>query len=171
MVLFISSELMFFGGLFAAYFTLRNLSQAWPPSDVHFDLVVPVIATVILTTSSATIEVGIRALRRGMERATRRWVILTIALGIIFLWLKIREWSTAGFSVSSHAYGSMFYGMIGFHGLHMLAGLILLGGLLARMAQGAYRDGRVAGAEAIAYYWHFVDTMWLGIFTTIYLIR
>jgi cytochrome c oxidase subunit 3 len=170
-ILFLASELMFFGGLFAAYFTLRAGTGAWPPEGVDLDLPLVSAATVVLMASSFTFQVGIRALRRGDERGLGRWTALTMALGATFLGAQGLDYAVAGFAVSSHAYGTIFYAMTGFHGLHVLAGLLLMAFVLGRSAQGAYAAGRHDDAEAVAYYWHFVDVVWIGLFATIYLIR
>ena len=163
MVLFLASELMFFGGLFAAYFTLRSLNSAWPPPGVRLEVPLTVVATALLTLSSFTMHAGIGRLRRGEVGRMRGWIALTFSLGAAFLAIKAYELATAGFGIGSHAYGSLFFTMLGAHGLHLLVGLVLLGVLLARTAE--------ARTEAVGYYWHFVDVVWLAIFGTIYLAR
>jgi cytochrome c oxidase subunit 3 len=170
-VLFLASELMFFGGLFAAYFTLRAESAGWPPAGVDLSPLTPSIMTAILLTSSLTIHSAIVAVRRGDSRAMRRWMLVTMALGSAFLGLKGHEWATAGFRVHSHAYGTIFFGMTGFHGLHVLGGLVLMAVILGRAAQGAYANGDGVAPEAVAYYWHFVDVVWVGLYSTIYFIK
>lgn len=171
MVLFLASEVMFFGGLFAAYFTLRSAASVWPPRGVELDLLEPSFATLLLVSSSATVQIGILRLREGNIRGMRRWVLLSLAMGAVFLGSQLHGYSVADFEVSSHAYGSLFYTMTGFHGLHVLVGLVLMAVVLGRSAQGAYDRGDDAGPEAVAYYWHFVDVVWLGLFSTIYLLR
>lgn len=174
MVIFIASEAMFFAGLFAAYYTLRSLTPLWPPRGVTFSslgMVEAVIATVILVTSSIPAHLSMLRLRQKDFGAMRRWVLLTILMGVLFLGWKFHEWSATEFSVSSHAYGTMFFSLTGFHALHMVVGLILLSGVAVRISQGAYRGGHHAGPEAAVYYWHFVDAVWIGVFTTIYLVR
>jgi cytochrome c oxidase subunit 3 len=166
MVLFLASELMFFGGLFASYFTLRSQTRAWPPPDVDLDLPLTLVATAMLTASSLTMHLGLLRLRSGRTAAMRSWVLVTLALGAGFLAIKAYELATAGFGIGSHAYGSLWFTMLGAHGLHLAAGLVLLVVLLGRAAR--YTHG---GGEAICYYWHFVDAVWLAIFGTIYLIR
>ena len=176
MVLFLASELMFFGGLFASYFTLRGLTTVWPPSYVHLDLVEPLVATVILTASSVTMHAATQGLRRADPAALQRWLALTFLLGAVFLGIKAHEFTVAGFGISSHAYGSLFYTMLGAHGLHLAVGMVLLAVVYARSLAGAYDGARVnggphAGPEAVGWYWHFVDVVWLGIFSTIWLVR
>jgi heme/copper-type cytochrome/quinol oxidase subunit 3 len=168
MVLFLASELMFFGGLFASYFTLRSQAQVWPPPDVDLDLPLTLVATVMLTASSLTMHLGLVRLRGGRAAAMSVWVLVTFALGAGFLAIKAYEFATAGFGFGSHAYGSLWFTMLGAHGLHLAVGLALLTVLLGRAVRYAEDPG---GGEAIGYYWHFVDAVWLALFGTIYLIR
>ena len=170
-VAFLSSELMFFGGLFAAYFTLRAVSAVWPPADVKLEVLEPAIATMFLVVSSFTMQRALTRARDGDLDGMRRWVGVTIVLGALFISSQVRTWLAADFGVSSNAYGTMFYGMTGFHALHVAAGIVLMIVVLGRAAQGAYRDGRLSGLEAVTYYWHFVDVVWIALFATIYLIK
>jgi len=167
----LASELVFFGGLFAAYFTLRSQTSPWPPSGVELDVARPSLATALLILSSFTFVAGLRGARAGRLASLRRWIVVTILLALAFLGLQLLDWVQAGFSVSSHAYGTMVYAMTGFHGLHVIAGILLMLVVLGRMAQGAYRDGNVDGPEAVGYYWHFVDVVWIGLYATIFLLR
>jgi cytochrome c oxidase subunit III len=170
-VVFLASELLLFGGLFAAYFTLRSETDPWPPSGVELDVIRPTVATVLLVLSSFTFIGGLRAIRGGRPSGLRRWLWVTMALGIAFLGIQLYDWAHAGFRVSSHAYGTLFFAMTGLHGLHVLAGIVLMLVVLGRMAQGAYRDGVVDGPEAVGYYWHFVDIVWIGLYATLFLLR
>jgi len=174
-VLFLASETMFFGGLFAAYFALRSETTPWPPAGVHLDVVLGAIATALLVLSSFTMHAGLGAGRAGKRAAMRNWVLVSIALGLGFLgceiWDWVHLWRAEGVRVSSNAYSTMFYAMTGVHGLHVLAGLVLMLVVLGRLAQGAYREGRTDGVEAITLYWHFVDVVWIGLFVTIFLVR
>jgi cytochrome c oxidase subunit 3 len=176
MVIFIASETVFFGGLFAAYYLLRSENPVWPPASAA-EIFKPgpflqaIVASVILWSSSLPAHVAGVSLRREDFPAMRRWVWLTIVMGCVFLLWKFTEWSRAPFAINSHAYGTMFFTLTGFHALHLVVGLILLGGVLVRLAQDAYRGGNHAGPEAVLYYCHFVDAVWLGVFTTIYLVR
>ena len=170
-IVFLASELVFFGGLFAAYFTLRSQTSPWPPSGVELDVARPTVATALLVLSSFTFAAGLRGARAGRLGSLRRWIVVTIVLALGFLGFQLLDWVQAGFSVSSHAYGTMVYAMTGFHGLHVIAGVLLMLVVLGRMAQGAYRDGNVDGPEAVGYYWHFVDVVWIGLYATIFLLR
>jgi cytochrome c oxidase subunit 3 len=170
-ILFLASELMFFGGLFAAYFSLRAKTAPWPPADVRLDLLMPSIGTVLLVVSSFTFQASVWAAARGGLGSMRRWIGVTFLLGAAFLAIQVLDNAGLDFHVSSHAYGTMFFAMTGFHGLHVAAGLLLMLVVLGRSAQGAYRDGSVSGLEAVAYYWHFVDVVWIGLFSTLFLLR
>ncbi len=176
MMLFIASETVFFGGLFAAYYLLRSDTPLWPPAGAA-EIFKPgpflqaIVASLMLWGSSLSAYAAGVSLRREDFPGMRRWVCVTIAMGCVFLAWKFTEWSRAPFAISSHAYGTIFFTLTGFHALHMVVGLILLGGVLVRIAQNAYRGGNHAGPEAALYYWHFVDAVWLAVFTTIYLVR
>jgi cytochrome c oxidase subunit 3 len=170
-VLFLSSELMLFAAMFAAYYDLRSLSGVWPPTGVRLDLLWSTIGTVLLGLSSGTVLLVGHALNRRRVRATRLWLGATIALGAAFLVIAFRGWSTANFRIDSNAYGSLFYMMTGFHAAHVIVGLILLSALLLGAREPAFIGDRRAGAEGIMYYWHFVFIVWVGIWATIYLVR
>jgi cytochrome c oxidase subunit 3 len=170
-VLFLASELLFFGSLFAAYFSLRARSAAWPPHDVELELLIPAIGTILLIASSVTFQLGMIAGERGRRDGLGAWIAASLLLGVVFLALQVWDYTRLGFEVSSHAYGTIFYAMTGFHGLHVAAGIVLMLVILGRLAQGAYHDGRIEGAHAIGYYWHFVDVVWIALFATLFVLR
>ncbi len=170
-VVWLASELMFFGGLFAAYFTLRAETRVWPPAGVELETLVSAIFTAFLIASSGTMVLAVRSLERGDRAGMIRWVLLTFALGALFLANQFREFFTLDFQISSNSYGSIYYLMTGFHGLHVLGGLVLMLVALA-IATGSGPLGRRGPVvESIGYYWHFVDVVWIGLFTTIFVIR
>ncbi len=171
-VVWLASELMFFGGLFAAYFTLKANARQWPPPGVELETLLSAIFTVFLIASSGTMVLAVRSLERGDRGATVRWLLVTFGLGGLFLANQIREFYSLDFKVSSNSYGSIYYLMTGFHALqHVAAGLLLM--LVAlTIATGpgpVARRGPVV--DSIGYYWHFVDVVWIGLFTTIFIIR
>lgn len=170
-ILFLASETLFFGGLFAVYFTLRGQTSPWPPAGNTLDIIPPAIGTALLITSSITLEMGIFAARRGSLSALKRWILVTIGLGLLFLCAELYDWFTLDFSISTDAYGTLYYALTGFHFLHVVAGVLLMTVLLGRIAQGAYRDGIVQAPEAVSYYWHFVDGVWIFLFLVIYVLR
>jgi cytochrome c oxidase subunit 3 len=170
-VLFLASESLFFGGLFAAYFALRSITDPWPPAGTELDTVLAAVGTAFLVVSSFTLQAGLGRGERGDHRALVRWTLVTIALAVVFLAIQVYDYLHLGFGVDSHAYGTIYFAMTGFHGLHVIAGVVLLLVLIGRAAEGAYRSGDLTGAHAIAYYWHFVDVVWVLLFATIFLLR
>jgi cytochrome c oxidase subunit 3 len=170
-ILFLASELLFFGGLFGAYFALRAETSPWPPEGVELETTLAAIATVLLLLSSGTYHIGLVAARRDRAGGLRVWVGLTLLLGVAFLGIQLYDYSALSFEVSSSAYGTMYYAMTGLHGLHVAAGLVLMLLVLGRAARGVYRGGRIDGMHAVGYYWHFVDIVWVGLFATLFLVR
>ncbi len=171
-IVWLASELMFFGGLFATYFTLRaEASGDWPPAGVTLDTTISAIATVVLLSSSVTIHFAGKALQRDDRAGVRLWFLVTLVLGGLFLANVIREFLVNDFTISSNAYGSIYYLMVGFHGLHVLGGLVLMVITLALVAGPGLLARRGPGVESVTYYWHFVDVIWVGLFTTIFIIR
>jgi cytochrome c oxidase subunit 3 len=168
---FLASELVFFVALFGAYFTLRAQTAPWPPADAEVDPLLAGVATILLVVSSLTYVLAARAARVHEAPRSRRWVAVTFALGAAFLGLQLVDYAELGFAVSSHAYGTMFYAMTGFHAAHVAAGLILMLVVLGRSRQGAYAAGEPLGIEAVGYYWHFVDVVWIALYATLYLLR
>jgi cytochrome c oxidase subunit 3 len=169
MVLFIASEVMFFGGLFAAYFSIRAEQTTWPPPGTPpLGLALPAIGTAVLIASSGTQHRAAGATHRGDPARARRWMGLTIALGVLFITGQAWEWSALraeGLTIASSVYGTLFYTLTGAHGLHVLGGLALLAVTVARLGPGSRSRARI---EAVTYYWHFVDVVWLGLFTALY---
>jgi cytochrome c oxidase subunit 3 len=161
---------MFFASLFGMYFTLRGQSASWTPPDIRVDPI-RLLFTSILVASSATMQIAVARARRGDVASMRRWIWLTLAMGITFLGGQAREWVELPFHVSTSAYGSAFYAMTGFHGLHVFAGLVVMLVILGRAAAGAYDGGGYDSVEVAAYYWHFVDIVWIGLFTTLFVVR
>ncbi len=161
----LASEVMFFGGLFAAYFAVRAAADTWPPAGVHLDTPRAGLFTLVLVASSFTLHKA----ERGTNQQVRMWTLVTLALGVIFLGNQAAEWATADFSVSSHAYGTLYYTLTGFHGLHVAVGLVLLAVVGLRPPD---LPTSVPGLrQATTWYWHFVDVVWVGLFATLFLIR
>lgn len=165
--LWLASELMFFSGLFAGYFTLRAANSPWPPADVHLDITRGALSTAVLVLSSVTLWMADRAGGRGSS-SKRRWLVLTLLLGSAFLTNQILEYSRLGFSASSSSFAAMFYLMTGFHGLHVFAGLVLITFVSAAAFTGRDNDERTQAV--VSYYWHFVDVVWIALFTTLYVV-
>jgi cytochrome c oxidase subunit 3 len=170
-MVFLASELLLFGGMFAAYFALRGTTSPWPPAGATLDTRLSAIATLVLIASSFTFIAAERAVGRGALGAFTRWVVLTLVLGSVFLSMQVYDWTRLDFEISSHAYGTLYYTLTGVHGLHVLAGLTLMLVLLGRLAQGAYRGSSLDGPAAVGYYWHFVDVVWIALFAVVFLLR
>jgi cytochrome c oxidase subunit III len=173
-VVWLASELMFFAGFFTAYFTLRSVNDVWPPADVELHTVRAGVFTVILVASSGTMHLAVHALRGSEGPDARRralgWLGLTALLGSLFLAHQGYEYAEATFRIDDHAYGSIFYLMTGFHGLHVLGGLLFMAGVAAVII-GRSRAPAHQSMEVCGYYWHFVDAVWVVMFASIYLIR
>jgi cytochrome c oxidase subunit 3 len=171
-VVFLASELMFFAGLFAAYYDLRSIATGpWPPRDVHLDLVESSVGTFLLALSSGTALLMTHSLHRDRFRRARIALGATIVLGTVFLLIAIHGWINSTYTVGSHAYGSLFFTMTGFHACHVLVGVLLLTALFFGVRWASFNRNERAGAEAISYYWHFVFIVWLGIWGSLYLVR
>jgi cytochrome c oxidase subunit 3 len=168
-VTFLASELMFFSGLFAAWFSLRSANDEWPPDGVELAVLQTAAATAVLIASSFTVHRAHRAADAGDRAGTVRWLLVTVLLGALFLTNQAVEYATVDFTMSSHAYGSMFFLMTGFHGLHVLAGI---GAMLvvSWVVSGRSRASLDQVVMVTSYYWHFVDVVWVAMFATIYLL-
>ncbi len=168
----LASELMFFGGLFASYFTIRAAAPVWPGPDAALATGRDAAFTMLLVASSGTMQWAVHLLANGDRRRALRWVVITIVLGSVFLANQGVEWATLTLRPSTSAYGSLFFIMTGFHGLHVALGLAAMVGLLLRLGAGGSADtGAEPAAEVITYYWHFVDVVWIGLFVTLFLMR
>ena len=175
MLLFIASEVMFFGGLFAAYFNSRAAHQGvWGPPEGAAPLEILPIAlpiTIILISSSFTMQFAVWAIRRGDQRALKRWIAVTLALGVLFLLGQLYDYSQLGFGIGDGIFGTTFYTLTGFHGAHVFGGAVGLTVILSRALQGQFSTGNHVAVEAVSIYWHFVDVVWIALFTTIYILR
>jgi cytochrome c oxidase subunit III len=169
-ILFIGSELMFFASLFGMYFTLRAQSSRWTPPDVKVDFI-RLFFTLVLLGSSFTMQTATHRLKQGNVASFQRWTWITWLMGAAFLGAQGHEWATVPFQISTNAYGSAFFAMTGFHGLHVFAGLMIMLVIQGRAAAGAYSAQEYAGVEVATYYWHFVDIVWIGLFSTIFIVR
>jgi cytochrome c oxidase subunit III len=169
-VVWLASELMFFAGLFAAYFTLRSVADEWPPDGVELATARTGLATAVLILSSGTMHLAVEAARHEDRRRAIRWLVVTVVLGLLFLSNQAWEYAEASFQIDDHAYASIFYLMTGFHGLHVIGGLVFMGAVMAAVA-GRSRAPVRSTVEVCGYYWHFVDVVWVAMFTTIYVLK
>jgi cytochrome c oxidase subunit 3 len=174
MLLFIASEVMFFGGLFATYFNARAHVPAgtWgPPPGAHLDMPLAGALTAILVTSSFTMQFGVWAIRRGDAAKLRMWTAITLVLGVLFLMGQLFDYSELGFGIADGVFGTTFYTLTGFHGAHVFGGVVGLTIILARALRGQFSSRNHVAVEAVSVYWHFVDVVWIAVFSTIYLLR
>jgi cytochrome c oxidase subunit III len=174
-IIWLSSELMFFAGLFAMYFTARaRATEGWPPEPTELNLPYALTFTIILVASSITCQFGVFAAEQGNVYGLRRWFTITFVMGLTFVLGQAYEYVQLvheGTSISSSTYGSVFYLTTGFHGLHVIGGLVAFVFLLIRSTMGRFTPAQATAAIVVSYYWHFVDVVWIGLFATIYLIR
>jgi cytochrome c oxidase subunit 3 len=173
MLLFIASEVMFFGGLFATYFNARATAPGtWgPPEGSHLDIALAGALTAILVSSSFTMQFGVWAVRRGDVGKLRMWTGITLVLGVLFLMGQLYDYSVLGFGIADGVFGTTFYTLTGFHGAHVFGGVVGLTIVLARALRGQFSARNHVAVEAVSMYWHFVDVVWIGVFSTIYLLR
>jgi len=169
--IWLASESLFFGALLGALFTLRaRATGPFPPAGAELDTVQTGLATLVLIASSGTVHLAVARLRAGDRAGFRRFELVTAALGAVFLAAQAVEWSRLDFGVSDHAFGSAFYLTTGFHGLHLLGGIVALALLAGRSTRPAFGPAHLPGAEMVSLYWHFVDVVWLAVFASFYLV-
>jgi cytochrome c oxidase subunit 3 len=184
-IVWLASEVMFFAGLFAMYFSLRaNAPEIWANDTQILDVQFALINTLILVASSFTAQFGVFAAERMQPRATGKspakwglveWFFISYMLGAIFVAGQVYEYATLvseGVSISSNSYGSAFYITTGFHALHVTGGLIAFLLIIGRTyAAKKFGHAEATGAIVVSYYWHFVDVVWIGLFLIIYVLK
>lgn len=174
-IIWLSSELMFFAGLFAMYFTVRAAHPGdWPMAPTELNVPYALGVTIVLVLSSVTCQIGVFKAEAGDVYGLRRWYLVTFAMGLAFVIGQANEYRVQvmdGNTISASGYGSVFYVTTGFHGLHVIGGLIAFLFVLARSTMGRYTPAQATAAIVVSYYWHFVDVVWIGLFATIYLIQ
>jgi len=174
-IVWLSSELMFFAGLFAIYFTARAQHVGeWPPPPTELDIPYALVVTIVLVASSFTCQLGVFAAERGDVFGLRRWYLVTLAMGTFFVLGQANEYRNLveeGTTIPSSAYGTVFYLATGFHGLHVIGGLFAFVFLLIRTRLSKFTPAQATAAIVVSYYWHFVDVVWIGLFSVIYFIR
>ena len=169
-VLFLGSELMFFSSLFGTYYTLRAQNAVWTPPDVKVDAL-RLLSTSILVASSGTMQMASHRIKQGRVSSMKRWTVLTFFMGAAFLGFQAHEWATVTFTIGTNAYGSTFFAMTGFHGLHVFGGLVLLLIGLALTTGSRPLPRKTPAIESVIYYWHFVDLVWVAMFFTLFVLR
>ena len=194
MLLFITSEVMFFAGLFAAYFSIRaGYTQAvnnvathmWPPTQYAgllnplrlttpggaLNVILP--ATLILMASSVTCQIGVRAIRRDDRRGFLRAFAITLGMGVTFLLLQAFDYSVLlheGLTMGATTFGTTYFTLTGFHGAHVFGGVLMLGVVVYRGTAGQFSARHHDMVEAASIYWHFVDVVWVLLFLTLYVL-
>jgi cytochrome c oxidase subunit 3 len=186
-IVWLSSELMFFAALFAAYFTIRAVSpELWAQETEKLNVPFSSVNTIILVLSSVTCQLGVFKAEDGVVGRTgklhqvkqwglREWFVLTYVMGAIFIGGQAFEYAELvheGVTIPSSAYGTVFYLATGFHGLHVTGGLIAFLFVLGRtFLARKFTHEQAVTAIVVSYYWHFVDVVWIGLFATVYLIK
>ena len=186
-MVWLSSELMFFAGLFAIYFQLRaNSSQLWHDETAKLNVPFATINTLVLVISSVWCQIGVMKAERGQAARTgklsqigtwgmREWYVLTYLFGAFFVSGQVYEYASLvheNITLAGNRYGSIFYMATGFHALHVTGGLIAFLLIIGRtFTTRRYTHTQAVGAVVTSYYWHFVDVVWVALFSMIYLLK
>ncbi len=180
-ILFLASEVMFFGGLFAAYFIARADALEWPPEyllseaqhaagvELELELPLALIATIILVASSFTMQYAVMQIQRGNRTGLITWLFITIVMGAVFLTMQLYDYSQLPFRADDTVYGTTFFTLTGFHGLHVAGGVVFMLIILMRSMGGQFSARAHEGVEACSLYWHFVDIVWIILVSTLYI--
>jgi cytochrome c oxidase subunit 3/cytochrome o ubiquinol oxidase subunit 3 len=174
---FLGSECLFFGTLVSVYLVYKGRSLVGPyPHGAHGILNIPLtsFSTFDLLMSSLTMVLAVAAIQRGDLRATGRWLLATVALGLVFLGGQVYEFNQflgEGLGLTTNLFGSTFYVLVGFHGAHVSVGVLWLASLWYLVRRGRIGPGQAVLVDIAGLYWHFVDVVWIAIFTLIYLIH
>ena len=172
MIGLIVAEASLFGVFVVAYLFYAGKSLNGPfPKDV---LEIPVVGTICLLSSSISVAFGAKALQRGHVRLSGFWLLVTAVLGAVFLAGTAREWHHLiyrdGLTIATNLFGTTFYPLVGLHASHVIAGLIMLGLCAVFAWSGALRPAHGERVEMVSWYWHFVDAVWVVVFTVVYVI-
>jgi heme/copper-type cytochrome/quinol oxidase subunit 3 len=173
MWLFLGSECLFFGSLISAYLLYRHRSVTPPYPQDLYDIPFTSVSSFILLMSSLSMVLALAAIQRGDVRRMRIWLVCTATLGILFLSGQAYEFTTfydRGLSLHSNLFGSTFFVLTGFHGAHVAVGVLILLSIFVRSLQGGIRQEHSLTVELAGLYWHFVDIVWIIIFTLVYLL-
>ncbi len=170
--LFVVSESMFFLGLFLAYFSLRAMSQAWPPPDTPpLSIGLPAINTLILAISVALVAWAERGIAAGNMRRLQIGIGVAAILGLVFMAVQAWEFASLGFAPYSNAYGSAFFFLMGFHVARVFGGVVFMTIVLVRAFMGQFSASRRTAVQACALYWYFIAGVWLAVFWVLYLVK
>lgn len=171
MFVFLASDLMLFSAFFAAYYLIRSSNQPWPPPGTELETLRPLIATLVLISSSFTVIAAERRAYKGDGTGFRRWLLATIVLGLTFLVLQMIDYATVSFTISSDVYGSTFWGLTGLHTAHVTVGVCALGLLYLRSMRAGSPEASASWTSTITPFWHLVDIVWIAVFATIWIVR
>jgi cytochrome c oxidase subunit 3 len=171
MMLFIISEVMIFGAFFTAYFFIRIAEgNPWPAPGMHLPVPVAGVNTAILISSSFTLHWAEKSIKHGNRFAFKAGMFTTFMLGCTFLFIQINEYANIGFAPQDHAQQTIFYSLTGLHGAHVFIGLLILLSVTVRAFRGHYSPESHRGVEVPGIYWHFVDIMWIVVYTSVYIL-
>jgi cytochrome c oxidase subunit 3 len=171
MLLFIISEIMLFGAFFTAYFFIRVVADVdWPARGEELPKLIAGVNTAILISSSFTMHWALEGARNENRNALRAGMLTTFLLGLTFLSIQVNEYVHIGFAPHDNAQGTIFYGLTGLHGAHVFIGLTLLTFATTRAFRGHFTAKEHRGVEVPGIYWHFVDVMWIFVYSTIYVL-
>lgn len=172
-IVFLIAEAMIFLGLFTAYLTFRAVTTPWPPEGTpELELLLPGVNTIILIASSFVIHNADTAIKKNDVKGLRTWFGVTALMGIVFLIGQVYEYFHLEFGLKTNIFASTFYVLTGFHGLHVLFGLVLILAVLWRSRKSDhYSNTNHFGVEAAEIYWHFVDVVWIVLFILLYLLK
>jgi cytochrome c oxidase subunit III len=175
-IVWLSSELMFFAALFAMYFSIRAAAGPafWALHTEKLNLPYALVFTTILVLSSITCQLGVFAAEKGDVFSLRRWFTLTFLMGLTFVLGQVNEYRNLvheGIKINTDGYGSMYYLLTGFHGLHVTGGLVAFIFYMIRSTMGRFTPAQATAAIVVSYYWHFVDIVWIALFFMIYFLK
>jgi len=171
MLLFIVSEVMVFGAFFTAYFFIRVVQGTpWPAPETELPVSIAGVNTAILLSSSLTMHWSLVSAKNGNRFGLKAGILTTFLLGATFLFVQINEYVHIGFAPHDSAQGSIFYGLTGLHGAHVFVGLTLLAMVTVRAFRGHFTPEKHLGVEVPGIYWHFVDVMWVIVYTSVYIL-
>ena len=174
-IIWLSSELMFFAALFAMYFSIRAAApKLWELHTPELNVPYALVNTIILVLSSVTCQFGVFAAEKGDVYRLRRWFALTFVMGLIFVLGQANEYHnlySEGLKMNTDGYGSMFFLTTGFHALHVTGGLIAFIIFMIRTTLARFTPAQATAAIVVSYYWHFVDVVWIALFSMIYILK
>ncbi len=171
---FLASEVMFFTGLIGAYIVLRQAQPSWPLPSTILNIPLTAVNTFILICSSATLVKGLASAKDGDKEGMQVGLFLTFLLGALFLAIQMHEYDELlhgrGLTPSGNIFGTCFFTLTGFHGMHVFIGVLCMLFVFIKSLRGGYSPAEYRGIEIVGLYWHFVDLVWIILFTILYLI-